>query len=111
MRAMMESALIVAERFHGELIVAYVNQPHLSQEDRAGLEERLAFARAAGARVDILEGQNPAETLIEFARSRGVTQLFVGHTQRSDWKSRIWGAPIDKLIRLSRGMDVRVFPH
>jgi K+-sensing histidine kinase KdpD len=75
------------------------------------LEERLAIARAAGANVEILEGEDPVSTLIGFARSRGITQLFVGHTQRSGLKTRILGSPIDKLIRLSRGMDVRVFPQ
>lgn len=108
---MMETALIIADRFHAELIVAYVNQPRLSQEDQAALEERLTIARAAGAHVEILEGDDPAATLIEFARARGVTQLFVGHTQRSGIKARIWGSPINKLIRMSQGMDVRVFPQ
>jgi two-component system sensor histidine kinase KdpD len=108
---MMETALMIAERFHAELIVAYVNQPHLSPEDHTALEERLAIARAAGANVEILEGEDPVSTLIGFARSRGITQLFVGHTQRSGLKTRILGSPIDKLIRLSRGMDVRVFPQ
>lgn len=108
---MMETALIISERFHAELIVAYVNQPHLSPEDRAALEERLMIARASGAHVEILEGENPVSTLLDFARSRGITQLFVGHTQRSGLKTRLLGSPIDQLIRLSRGMDVRVFPN
>jgi two-component system sensor histidine kinase KdpD len=108
---MMETALTIATRFHGELIVGYVNQPHLSPESRTALEEKLMIARAAGAHVEILEGEDPATSLLEFARSRGVTQLFVGHSQRSDWKTRIWGSPIDKLIRRARGIDVRVFPH
>jgi two-component system sensor histidine kinase KdpD len=108
---MMETALTIAERFHAELIVAYVNQPHLSPEDRTALDERLAIARAAGAHVEILEGEDPVSTLLDFARSRGITQLFVGHTQRSGLKTRILGSPIDRLIRLSRGMDVRVFPQ
>lgn len=108
---MMETALTIAERFHGELMVAYVNQPNLSAEDRMALEERLSIARAAGAHVEILEGNDPAEAILKFARSRGVTQLFIGHTQRTGWKSWILGSPIDKLLRLSRGMDVRVFPQ
>ena len=108
---MLETGLMIAERFHGELIVGYVNQPDLSPEDRASLEEKLAIARAAGAHVEILEADDPAEALLAFAKSRGVTQLFVGHTQRSGIKTLISGSPIDKFIRLSQGMDVRVFPQ
>lgn len=108
---MMETARTIAESFHAEFIVAYVNQPELSAEDRAALEENLAIARAAGARIEILEGGDPIERLLDFARSRGITQLFIGHSQRSGIRSRVFGNPVDKLIRRSRGMDVRIFPH
>jgi two-component system sensor histidine kinase KdpD len=111
MQAMLEVGLAIAERFHGELIVAYVTQPDLTPDDRAALEEKLALASAAGAHVEILEGDDPAEALFAFGKSRGVTQLFVGHSRRSGIKARILGSPIDKLIRLSQDMDVRVFPQ
>jgi two-component system sensor histidine kinase KdpD len=110
MQEMMEMAQIIAQRFHGELTVAYVNQPNISSMDQAALDARLAIASAAGAHIEILEGDDPADTLLEFARSRGITQLFVGHSQRTGL-SRLWGSPIEKLIRDSRGMDVRVFPQ
>lgn len=108
---MIETARIIAERFHGELIAAYVSQPRLSPADRAALEEKLSVARAAGARIEILEGDDPADVLLEFARTRGITQLFIGHSQRSGIGPRIWGSPVDKIIRHSQGMDVRIFPQ
>ena len=108
---MLETASVIAEKFHGELIAAYVNQPQISAADRAALDQKLETARAAGASVVILDGEDPVEALLEFAKSRGITQLFIGHTQRSGFWSRMWGSPVDKLIRESRGMDVRVFPQ
>jgi two-component system sensor histidine kinase KdpD len=110
-REMIEMARTIAERFHGELIVAYVNQPQISPADQATLDQKLAMAQAAGARVEILDGEDPVDTLLEFARSRGITQLFIGHSQRTGIWPRLWGSPVDRLIRLSRGMDVRVFPQ
>jgi two-component system sensor histidine kinase KdpD len=110
-REMIEIAQVIAERFHGELIVAHVNQPEISAADQAALNEKLALARAAGAKIEILDGEDPVDAILEFARSRGVTQLFIGHSQRSWLRSRIEGNPVDKLIRKSRGMDVRVFPQ
>jgi two-component system sensor histidine kinase KdpD len=109
--AMMETARAIAERFHGELIAAYVNQPEISPAARAALEERLAVARENGARVEILNGEDPVEAILEFARGHGITQLFIGHSQRSGLWQRIWGNPVDKLIRGTPGMDVRVFPQ
>jgi two-component system sensor histidine kinase KdpD len=108
---MIETAQTIAERFHGELIVAYVSQPQISAADQAILDQKLAIAQAAGARVEILDGEDPVDTLLEFARSRGITQLFIGHSQRTGIRPRLRGSPVDRLIRLSRGMDVRIFPQ
>jgi two-component system sensor histidine kinase KdpD len=108
---MLETARAIAERFHAELIAAYVDQPELPPQDRAALNERLAAARAAGARIEILEGEDPIGALLDFANSHGITQFFIGHSQRSGLWSRIFGNPVDKLIRKSKGMDIRVFPQ
>jgi K+-sensing histidine kinase KdpD len=90
--------------------VAYVKQADISPQDQSALDARLAIANAAGAHVEILEGDNPADVLLEFARSRGVTQLFVGHSQRSGL-ARLKGSPLDKLLSEGHGMDVCVFPQ
>ena len=110
LQEMLEEAKMVADRFHGELIVAYVKQRGISPEDQSALDARLAIASAVGAHIQILEGDDPAEAILEFARSRGVTQLFVGHSQRSGL-ARMRGSPLDKLIWQGHGMDVRVFPQ
>jgi two-component system sensor histidine kinase KdpD len=110
MREMMEIAQIVAKRFHAELTVAYVKQANVSPADQSALDARLAIANAAGVHVEILEGDDPADALLEFARSRGITQLFVGHSQRTGL-ARLKGSPLDKLIWEGRGMDVCVFPQ
>jgi two-component system sensor histidine kinase KdpD len=108
---MLETALTIAGKFHAELIAAYVNQPNLSDADREALEQRLMIARGAGAHIEVLEGDDPVEAIVHFAGERGITQIFVGHSQRSDLKTRLFGSPINKLIQSSRGMDVRIFPH
>ena len=100
-----------AERFHGDLIVAYVRQDSLSAADQAALDRNLDLASAAGAEVEILEGEDPVDAILSFARERGVTQIFVGHSLREKWWQRIAGSPLDHLIRAADGMDVRVFPH
>ena len=108
---MIETAQIVAQRFHGELTVAYVNEPELSPQDRAALDAKLAFARSVGARIEILDGHEPVDAILDFARNHGTTQLFVGHSQRSRLWSGVWGNSFNKLIQKSQGMDVRIFPN
>ena len=110
-RAMLESGRRNADRFHGELIAAHVRQAQLNAEARAALDRNLEMARDAGAQVEILEGDDPIEAILEFAHERGVTQVFVGHGQESKWWHRWTGGPVGRLIRGAQGIDVRVFPQ
>jgi two-component system sensor histidine kinase KdpD len=109
--AMIESGRRNAERFHGDLTVAYVSQPEISAGDQDALERNLAIARSANAHIEILDGEDPVGTILGFARERGITQIFVGHTAREKWWQRVTGTPLDRLIRGANDIDVRVFPH
>ena len=108
---MIASARQSAARFHCDVLAIYVRPPNSSEEDHGAMEETLAQARAAGARVDVLEAADPIESIVQYARSHGVTQIFVGHSKKKDWRARLWGTGVNRLIRAAAGMDVRVFPH
>ena len=58
-----------------------------------------------------LDGEDPIDTLLDFARERGITQIFVGHSASEKWWERFTGTPLDRLIRGANDIDVRVFPH
>jgi two-component system sensor histidine kinase KdpD len=108
---MIQSGRRNAERFHGELIAAHVQQPRMSEESRAALDRNLEMAREAGAEIKILEGEDPIEAILEFAHERGITQIFVGHGLESKWWHRWTGGAVGRIIRGAQGIDVRVFPQ
>ena len=108
---MIESGKRNAQRFHGDLTVAYVTQPELSSDDQEALERNLEIARAAEAHIEMLDGVDPIETILRFAHERGITQLFVGHSTRERWWERLTGTPLDRLIHGAHDIDVRIFPH
>jgi two-component system, OmpR family, sensor histidine kinase KdpD len=110
-RPILESGQRNADRFHGELFAAYVRQPDLSKEDESALERNLDIAREVGAIIKVLEGPDVVHALITFAREIGITQIFIGHSMRSDWWHRFRGNPVERLIDLAEGIDVRVFPQ
>jgi two-component system sensor histidine kinase KdpD len=108
---MIQSGRRNADRFHGDLTVAYVNQPELTADDQAALERNLAIARDAQAHIEILDGEDAVGTILKFAREHGITQIFVGHSTRQRWWERLTGTPLDRLIRDADDIDVRIFPH
>ncbi len=100
-----------AERFHGELFVAYVEQDKLTVEDRKTLERNLDAARQAHAHVEILHGEDPVSAILRFAEKEGVTQIFVGHSHRGGWIRSLRPNPVERLILEADGIDIRVFPN
>jgi len=108
---MITSARRSAARFHCDVLAVYVKQEKLSRSDQKSLEEGLAKARAGGLQVEMLEGEDPVATIVQYARAHGVSQIFVGHSAQKDLGTRMFGSPVSRLVRSARGMDVRVFPH
>jgi two-component system sensor histidine kinase KdpD len=100
-----------ADRFHGDLHVVYVQQDDLSPADGKMLEENLARAREANAQVEILHGEDPIASILEFAARQGITQIFVGHSLQTGWMSRWRINPVERFILEADGIDVRIFPH
>jgi two-component system sensor histidine kinase KdpD len=108
---MIESGRRNADRFHGELHVVYVTGPELTPAEQQTLDSNLAAGRRLNAKVELLEGEDTIDSIMEFARSHGITQIFIGHAAREKWSHRLWGSMVDRLIRQADGMDVRVFPN
>lgn len=108
---MLESARRNADRFQGEFYVVYVQERTLSQQDQLVLEQNLDRARELGADVEALSGFDTADAILKFAKEKGITQIFVGHSTRHGLQTRIWGSLVDRLIRSAEGIDVVVYPQ
>src|SRR5262249_47318971 len=100
-----------AERFHGELFAVYVKQTGLSAEDLRLVEAHLAAAGEMGAETHVLESASPTEAILEFARAHRITQIFVGHSNRSRLQELVGGSPLGRMIEATEDMDLRIFPH
>jgi two-component system sensor histidine kinase KdpD len=108
---MLAAARRNVDQFHGELFAIYVSQPNLTDEDRLANDRNATLARAQQAQLAVLEGRDPVATILDYARRRHITQIFVGHSLDLGWRARWLGSPLDRLVREADGMDVRVFPQ
>jgi two-component system sensor histidine kinase KdpD len=109
--AMIESGNRNKERFQGELYAVYVCEPGRSKRERVTIRRYFDEAKKAGASTEVLESNDPIAAIVEFAREKRITQIFIGHSERHSWRDRIFGDPVLRLIRAADGIDVRVFPH
>ncbi len=109
--AMIESGERNKERFQGELYAVYVCESGRSKRERVTIRRYFEAAKKAGASTEVLESDDPTSAIVEFARQKRITQIFIGHSARNTWRDRFFGDPVLRLIRAADGIDVRVFPH
>lgn len=72
------------------------------------IAEHFRLAEQLGAEVVTLPGQEVADTVLDYARSRNVTKVFVGKTHQSRWKRLIGRTVVDDLLDASGDIDVYV---
>jgi len=89
-------AVSVMPRCHG----------NLPKQDREIVEKHLNFARNLHIEARILEGDDAAETIVDFARRNQVTQILLSRCDHSAW-SKLFGTDlIPRVVQKAR--DIRV---
>jgi two-component system sensor histidine kinase KdpD len=109
-KAIVESGKRNAARSHGQLFALHVQDREPNREEKEQIEEHLDFARRSGAEVHVVKSADVVGAIIDFARANRITQIFIGHPRKKKWLP--WGEQhIDRLIRETEGMDVRIYPQ
>lgn len=72
------------------------------------ISQHFRLAERLGAETITLAGQRITETILDFARSRNVTKIFIGKTNQPRWKKLLFGTAVDELLEQSREIDVYV---
>ena len=79
-----------------------------SQNDLKQVGDHMRLAESLGAESVILSGPRLSEEVLRYARSKNVTRIIVGKPTHSRWKDKIFGSPLDEIVRGSGDIDVYV---
>jgi two-component system, OmpR family, sensor histidine kinase KdpD len=102
----------VADYLNADTFAVYVSRTRtlddLDGEQRDALERQLNFARGLQIEARILEGDDVAEALVNFAKVNGVTQIFVLR-RRSHALSALWRRGlVQRIVGLAVDMQVTI---
>jgi magnesium transporter len=102
----------VADHLQAVCIAVYVHSKEESAavhaEDRPTVDRHLRFAENLHIPTDVIHGNNRAQTLVDYARKNGVTQLFLTRSTRSQ---RRWFPGLDftdQVLQQANEMEVTV---
>jgi two-component system sensor histidine kinase KdpD len=100
----------VADYLHADCFAVAVHMPQNGRDgnspERDATERHLNFARNLHIEARVLEGQDVAKTLVEFARLNGVTHLFLARPARSQWPVLHGRNLVQQVVHLARDMQV-----
>jgi two-component system sensor histidine kinase KdpD len=112
-KTLLSRASRMAGRLNTDWFAVYVETPgeapHLiDSEAQRHLLANLEKAKELGAEVVRLKSDDPAQALLDFARSHGVAHIIVGRSLQPWWKQVLRGSVVMRLLREADDFDLHV---
>lgn len=108
---LIRAARQMAADLHAKWIAVYVQIPshlRLPQTERDRFVQTLRLAEQLGAETVTLTGEDVAQEILSYARSRNATKIIVGKPLRPRWKEWLFGSVVSDLVHQSGGIDIYV---
>ncbi len=108
---LVRSAKRMANSLKVPWIAVYVeNSRHsqLSDREKLIIESYFRMAKRNGADTAILYGENAAEEILSYAKSKGAGKIIVGKSHKSRFRDVIQGSLAEKIVRKSGTIDVYI---
>jgi two-component system sensor histidine kinase KdpD len=97
----------MAQRLKGEIVAVYVEDHPADKNCQEVLKSDFALADRLGVPVITLHGDVATE-IVRYAREHNITQLILGHSNRSRWQEIAHGSIVNTLTRDLRTIDILI---
>lgn len=107
------SASRLAYAFQANLTAIYVETPQLQSGDesvRRWRDENIRLAKALGAKIITVFGEDVAYQIAEYARVSGVSKIVLGRTNHRIWLGQKKGTLTDQISEYIPDMDIYIIP-
>lgn len=105
---LVRAARRLAARLRAEWIVVHVESPSQppSETEKQALAAAFKLAEQLGAETAVLSGESVGESVLSYARAHNVSKIVVGKPARPRWRERLFGSPVEAIVRGSGEIDV-----
>ncbi len=101
----------MADAYHARLTGLYIeSNDHPSYKDDKQLKQNIALAEQFGAHVEIIDGDDIAKQILEYASLSNTTKIVLGHSQESRIHSFFHPSIGEQLIKDSPDLEVYIIP-
>jgi two-component system sensor histidine kinase KdpD len=112
-KTLLERGSRTAGRLNTDWYVVYVETPQeaphlIDAEAQRHLLANIEKARELGAEVVRLKSDQPAQAILDFARTRGVERIILGRSLQPWWKQVLFGSVVTQLLREATDLDLHI---
>ena len=112
-KALLSRGSRLAGRLNTDWFVVYVETPEeaphlIDSEAQRHLLANIEKAKELGAEVVRLKSGDPAQALLDFARTHGIAHVIVGRSVQPWWRQVVRGSILTRLIREGADFDLHV---
>jgi len=108
---LIRAAKRMAAGLRADWIAVHVEAPSMvkpSESDLRQISEHMRLAESLGAETVTLSGHKASEEILNYAHTRNVTKIIIGKPTHPRWKDKLFGSPLDEVVRGSGDIDVYV---
>jgi len=112
-KALLSRGSRLAGRLNTDWFVVYIETPGeapnlIDSEAQRHLLANIEKAKELGAEVVRLKSDDPAQALLDFARTHGIAHVIVGRSVQPWWRQVLRGSILTRLIREGADFDLHV---
>lgn len=97
----------LGQRMHADTVAVYVEEGKLNEKQEKIIKDDLSLAERLEIRLVKLKG-NPADELIKYARENDITQVMIGHANKSRFENMMREPISTALARELRTIDIHI---
>lgn len=95
----------VADYLHADCLAVHVK---VNETDREAVERHMSFARNLRIETNVVESKEVACAITEFARSRQITQIFMGRSVPQPWWKAFRETVVQQVVRQARDLQITI---
>jgi len=97
----------VADYLEADCLAVHVERRPANGARAQALEKHMTFARNLHIDARVLVGRDVAKTIVDFARSQNVSQIFLGRPGNLRWW-KIGDSVVERVVRLARDREITI---
>lgn len=114
-KKLIRRAALIARRYRAEWFAVAVESTSLlaakwGRGEKEALESNFKLARELGAKTVTMSGRSISDELSRFAKEKHITQIVIGHSEKSIFQSSFTGTTTSKLLGHTKNIAIHVIP-